>query len=119
MAEWYMIGDGVTANYGLYQTVTLGFVNGFILCPESNNEYYQVFYNEYLSEPPAYPGCEFVGLQVGFIYGEENEHEKLMSLGYGCSVPFPEWTRWWDWSVRIDRSIRCGNECYEISPPRV
>ena len=50
------------ALYGLYHQEPLEVVNGFVICDK--RDYSQVFYNTYIEEPPAYPDCEFVGIQV-------------------------------------------------------
>ena len=50
------------AVYGLYHKVPLEVTNGFIICWKG--EYWQLFYDTYLKNPPNYDGCEFVGVQV-------------------------------------------------------
>jgi len=61
---WYLIGGGHSANYGLYQRVPSGYVNGFIIC-EMDDEIYQLFYYEYAGLLPDFGDeCEFIALQV-------------------------------------------------------
>lgn len=63
--QWYLLGGGHTAAYGLYQQVPAGWVNGFIICSMDDGEYYQLFYYEYMGLIPNFGSeCEFVALEV-------------------------------------------------------
>ena len=62
-----LIGLGDDGTYGLYHDTPDGYANGFVICEKHGGEYFQLFYYEYLQDPPERTGCEYVGLEVSRI----------------------------------------------------
>ena len=61
-AGWSLEDPSSDAVYRLFHQEPLGVVNGFLIC--DTGTYFQVYYNTYLTSPPDYYGCEFVGIGV-------------------------------------------------------
>ena len=59
---FYLTNLGNDGTYGLYHEVPIGWVNGFTIC--AHEDYYQLFYYEYLQSSTDVEGCESIGLQV-------------------------------------------------------
>lgn len=62
--EFYLLAPTDDGTYGWYHEGPTEHVNGFILCAQDEDSWYQLFYQSYVQTPPEAPGREYAGVRV-------------------------------------------------------